>query len=144
MCENNNPLGNIVSRAACIRNLNGKNVVRTVGGEKTIEDIPEMDKQIRRFVKDRFGDEAVVGETETIWTYGSNFWRKPKMYRVTEGEIHFRSKDYYFIDNGNKIYGDLKDDSDELVGQTTEWREGGFIRIFKHPLGDRQYVYQLL
>lgn len=144
MCENNNPLGQVVSRAACIRNLNGKRVVRTVAGMKTIEDLPEYKSQIEKFVEEYFGKDAVLQENEGNYYYAHRFWPKPKMHRITEGEIVFRSKDFYFVDNGSKVYGELKDVHDDLVGSDTTWYEKGFIRIFKHPLGNRQYVYQLM
>lgn len=145
MCENNNnPLGKVVSRAACIRNLNGKKVVRTVAGMKTIEDLPEYKAQIEKFVRDFFGNNAVLKENKDNFYYSYRTWPKPDMHRITEGEIIFRSKDFYFVDNGAKVYDELKDSSDELVGSDTTWYEKGFIRIFKHPLGNRQYVYQLM
>jgi hypothetical protein len=143
MCENNNPLGKVVSRAASIRNLNGKKVVRTIAGMKTIEDIPEYKSQIEKYVKECFGPNAEMKESEHGYYYLHRFWPKPKMHRITEGDITFRSKDFYFVENGSKVFGELKDAPDELVGSDTTWYEKGFIRIFKHPLGDRQLVYQL-
>jgi len=137
--ENNNPLGKVVSRAACIRNINNKKVTRTIGGMRTIEDIPEFRKQIEDYIKTCGNSGDVLVEEAGSFHYGSRLWMKPKMHRVTEGVIKFRSKDFHFEDNGRKVYGSLTDVNE----QVTKWHEFGFVRVFKHPFGDQSYVYLL-
>ena len=129
-----------ITMPAVKSSLEGKRVTRLVEGLLTVEDIDGLRERILNHMTNHNipHDELVEDEVRFSLKSSPHFWIKPKLKKTATGTIHFRSRDYYFVDDipqggeKSKSYGNLTDmtpleDGQGFVKQVTIGKTSGTI-----------------
>lgn len=87
------------STTSYLAQMNNKRVKRTITGIMTVDDIPEMRKNIIKIVKEQGHLESDITETENHFefSFSNQVIFKPKFIAEETGTLEVRSKDLVFI-----------------------------------------------
>lgn len=122
-----------MSKIRQLKALSNREFKRTVLGDNVIENMEAMRLELKSEAK-RLGL-SFTEDQNTFTIDGNKVFMKPKRAKVTNGQIVFRSKDYYFVDPVNgRCYGDLP--------KAADIRDNGFL--LRDYQGEPLIEYELI